>query len=177
MARKMTGTEAAVAAEANEVRARRRAKKELEIKAKYEAELAALYANSSPPKPRSSSWLPSDTRLEHLVLSQPKANYSTGQASLVVVSSDSDSDTISQISDVVGEEGVSASNNSSFRSPSSTSWQSGRIRKPTRKIESQRRRTVEGESEPKKKKIRRTKSVGVTSQLKELLGSDIEFST
>ena len=51
MARKMTGTEAAVAAEADEVRACRRAKKELEIKAKYEAELAALDANSSPPQP------------------------------------------------------------------------------------------------------------------------------
>ena len=177
MARKMTGTEAAVAAEADEVRARRRAKKELEIKAKYEAELAALYANSSPPQPRSSSRLPSDTRLEHPVLSQPKGSYFTGQASVVVVSSDSDSDTSSQISDLVGEEGVSASKNSSFRSPSPTSRQSGRIRKPTRKIESQRRRAVEGESEPKKKKIRRTKSVDVTSQLKELFGSDIEFST
>ena len=177
MARKMTGTEAAVAAEADEVRACRRAKKELEIKAKYEAELAALDANSSPPQPRSLYRLLSDTPLEYPVLSQPKASYTTGQALVVVVSSDSDSDTSSQISDVVGEEGVSAPKNSSLRSPSPTSRQSGRIRKPTRKIESQRRRAAEGESEPKKKKIRKTKSVDVTSQLKELFGSHIEFST
>lgn len=55
MARKMTGTEAAVAAEADEARARRRAKEELEIKAKYKAELAALDANLSPPQLRSLS--------------------------------------------------------------------------------------------------------------------------
>ncbi len=91
----MTGTEAAIAAEVDEVRVRRRVKKELENKAKYEAELATLDANSSPPQPRSSSRLPSDTSLEHSILSQPKASYSTRQASVVVVSSDSDSDTSS----------------------------------------------------------------------------------
>lgn len=64
-ARKMTGAEAAVAAEADESRARRRAKKELEIKAKYEAELAALDTNSSPSQPRSLSWLQSGTLLEY----------------------------------------------------------------------------------------------------------------
>lgn len=50
MARKMTGTKAAVAAGADEARARRRAKKELAITAKYEVGLAALDANSSPPQ-------------------------------------------------------------------------------------------------------------------------------
>lgn len=173
MARKMTTK----AAEPDKARARRRAKNELEIKAKYEGELAALDANSSPPEPRSLSWLPSDAPLEYPVISQPKASYFTGQASLLVVSFDSDSDTSSQISDVVGEKDVFASKRVSLRSPSPTSRQSGRIRKPTRKIESQRRRATEGESEPKKKKFRKTKSVGVTSQLKELFGSDIEFST
>lgn len=61
----MTGAEAAVAAEADESRARCRAKKEPYIKAKYEAELAALDTNSSPPQPRSLSWLPSGTLLEY----------------------------------------------------------------------------------------------------------------
>ena len=177
MARKMTSTEAAIAAEADEIRARRKAKKQEEIKAKYEAELAALDASSSPPQPRSLSRLLSDEPLEYPVLSQQKASFITGQAPVVVVSSDSDSDTTSQIYDTVGEESVSASKNSLIRSPSSTSRQSRRIRKPTRKVESQRRRAAEGESEPKKKKIRKTKLVDVTSQLKELFGSDIEFST
>lgn len=61
----MTGAEAAVAAEADESRERRRAKRELEIKAKYEAELAALDPNSSPHQPRSLSWLQSVTILEY----------------------------------------------------------------------------------------------------------------
>ena len=38
----MTGTEAAVEAEADKLRANRRAAKELQIRGKYEAELAAL---------------------------------------------------------------------------------------------------------------------------------------
>ncbi len=52
----MTGTEAAVAAEADTARAQRKAKKELEIKQKYEAELAAPRDDSStPPLPQSGS--------------------------------------------------------------------------------------------------------------------------
>lgn len=109
------------AAEPDEARARRRAKNELEIKAKYEGELAALDANSSPPQPRSLSWLPSDAALEYPVISQPKASYFTGQASLLVVSFDSDSDTSSQISDVVREKCVFASKRFSLRSLSPTS--------------------------------------------------------
>lgn len=51
----MTGIEAAKAAEIGEARACFRVNKELEIKAKYEAELSALDANSSPPQSRSLS--------------------------------------------------------------------------------------------------------------------------
>ena len=43
----MTGTEAAVATEADTARAQRKAKKELEIKQKCEVELAALRDDSS----------------------------------------------------------------------------------------------------------------------------------
>lgn len=124
--------------------------------------MAVLDANSSRPQPMSLYRIPSDTSLEHLASSQPKASYSTKQASVMVVFSDLDSDTYSQISNVVGEEGVSASKNSSFRFSSPTSRQSGRIRKLTRKIESQRRHATEGESELKKMKIRGTKLVDVT---------------
>lgn len=56
--RKMTGTEAAVAAEADTARAPCKARKELEIKHKYEAELAALrekYSTPSLPQSRSAT--------------------------------------------------------------------------------------------------------------------------
>ncbi len=95
MAQKMTGTEAAVIAVADEVRACHRVKKELEIKAIYKTELATLYTNSSLTQLRSSSQLLSDTPLQHSFLSQPKASHSIEQASVVVISSDSDSDTCS----------------------------------------------------------------------------------
>ncbi len=95
MAQNMTGTKAGVVAEEDEVRARRKAKKELEIQTKYEAELVVLDANSFPSQTSFLSRLLSDTPLKHPVLSQPKAYYSTGQASVVVLSSDSDSDTSS----------------------------------------------------------------------------------
>lgn len=48
----------------------------------------------------------STLRVPSLTLSQPKASYSIGQASVVAVSSDSDSDTSPRISDVVGEKSV-----------------------------------------------------------------------
>lgn len=83
------------------------------------------------------------TPSQYPALSQPKAGYSIKQASVVVVSSDSDFDTSSQIS---------TSRKSSLRSPSPTSRQSGRIRKPTRKIESQRRRAAEEGIRAKKRR-------------------------
>lgn len=49
---------------------------------------------------------------------------------------------------------------------------------PTRKVESQKTQEAEQVAqgpEPKKRKIRKSKVVDVTSQLKERLGSDIEF--
>ena len=175
IARKMTGTEAAIAAEADKTRARRKAEKQLEIKAKYEAELAALDADSSPPQLKPLFSLPSTTPPRYPVFSQSETSHSTQQAPVLVVSSDSDSDSNSEVSDRVGQKSLSASKNPSL-SPSPTPRVSARNRKPTRKIESQRRRAAEEESEPKKKKIRKAKLVDATSQLKELLGSDIEFS-
>lgn len=62
--RKMTGTEAAVAAEADKLRANRRGAKELQIRGKYEAELAALNAEYSSPPPRTSSSSQLDTPLD-----------------------------------------------------------------------------------------------------------------
>ena len=57
--------------------------------------------------------------------------------------------------------------------PSPTPRQSRRTRKPTKKLEPQKRREAKEESEPKRQKIRKSK-FDVTSQLKEYLGSDIE---
>lgn len=48
--------------------------------------------------------------------------------------------------------------------PSPTLWQSGRTQKQTRKLESQKRRKVEEESEPKRQKIRKS-NIDVTSQI------------
>ena len=58
--------------------------------------------------------------------------------------------------------------------PSPTPRQSGRTRKPTKKLESQKRREIENQSKPKRQKVRKSK-IDVTSQLKEYLGSDIEL--
>ncbi len=59
IARNMTGTEAEIVAEEDKTRARCKAKKQLEIKTKYEAELAALDADSSPPQLKPLFLLPS----------------------------------------------------------------------------------------------------------------------
>lgn len=158
----MTGTEAAIAAEADKIRAHRKAEKQLEIKAKYEAELAALDADLSPPQLKTPPPPPITTPPRYPVYPQPETSHSTQQTTVLVVSSDSDTDPNSE-----------ASNR---RFPSPTPRVSARNRKPSRRLESQRRRAAEEESEPKKKKIRKAKLVDVTSQLKELLGSDIEFS-
>lgn len=52
----MTGTEAAVTAEAHKLQAYCRAAKELQIREKYEVELAAINAEYSSLPPRSSSF-------------------------------------------------------------------------------------------------------------------------
>lgn len=162
MGRKMTGTEAAIAAEADKIRAHRKADKQFEIKAKYEAELAALDADSSPPQLKPLPLLPVTTPPRYPVYPQPETSHSTQHATVLVASSDSDTDSNSEVSN--------------RRSPSPIPRVSARNRKPSRKLESQRRRAAEEELEPKKKKIRKAKLFDVTSQLKELLGLDIEFS-
>lgn len=149
--RKTTGIEAAVAAEADTARAQCKAKKELEIKQNYEAELAA-HCKDSPthPLPQSDSLLPasSDSQVRITNIDSP----------IHISPSDSES-----------------SNNVSVQSFPATR-QYGRTRKPTRKLESQKIRdaeqVVQG-SKPKKRK--KSKTIVVPSQLKELSGSDIEF--
>lgn len=88
----MISTKTAIVAKTNEVRAYCKAKKKLEIKAKYETELAMLDINSFPPQPKFWYWLLSNTPLKYPVLSQPKASYITGQTSIVVVFSNSNFD-------------------------------------------------------------------------------------
>ncbi len=62
-------------------------------------------------------------------------------------------------------------------SPSPVFRQASRNRKLTRKAESQKRREAEreGVSEPPRKKFKKSKHVDLTSQLRDILGSDIEF--
>lgn len=69
--------------------------------------------------------------------------------------------------------------NTSVRSLSAPP-QSGRTKKPTQTVGSQKRRDVKQaaqEPEIKKCKIRKTKIVDVTSHLKELLGLYIQYQT
>ena len=154
--RKMTGTEAAITAEADTARAQRKAEKELEIKRKYEAELAALREDSStPPLPQSRS--PTSDPLPP-ALSESQVHMTNIDSPIHISSSDSES-----------------SDDFSIRSLPAPR-QSGRTKKPTRKLESQKRRDAEqAAQEPKPKKRKKSKMIVVTSQLKELLGSDIEF--
>ncbi len=63
----------------------------------------------------------------------------------------------------------------SFVRSSSTLHQSGCTKKPRRKVESQKRLEAEQVAQEPKPKKRKSKVVDVTSQLKELLGLDIEF--
>ncbi len=171
IARKMTGTEAAIAAEKDKAKARRKAEKQLEIKAKYEAELTALDADSSPPQLKPLFSLPSTTPPRYPVFSQSETSHSTQQAPVLVISSDSDSDSNSEVSDRVEQKSLSASKNHSL-SPSPTPRVSLEIEnqreKYNRKEDAPRRK-------PKKKKIRKAKLVDATSQLKELQGQTSSF--
>lgn len=159
--RKMTGTEAAVAAEADRTRASRKAKKEQEIREKYEAELAALRTDSYSPHlgPFSS---PLSGKAPGLSKSRSPPRDTGVSSAINVVSSDSDS----EVEDI--------SFDLALKLPSPTPRQSGRTRKPTKKLESQTRREIEDQSKPKRQKVRKPK-IDVTSQLKEYLGPDIEL--
>ncbi len=159
--RKMTGTKAAVAAEADRTRASRKAKKEQDIREKYEAELAALRTDSSSPhlEPFSS---PFSGKAPGLSKSRSPPRDTNLSSPIHVASSDSDS----EVEDV--------SFDLAPKLPSLTPRQSGRTRKPIKKLESQKRRKIEDQSKPKRQKVRKSK-IDVTSQLKEYLGSDIEL--
>ena len=174
--RKMTGTEAAVAAEADKSRANCRAAKELQIREKYEAELAALNAEYSSPPPRTSSSSQLDTPLDP-DNPQPQPEFPRSYTPVQMISSDSDSGQESYHSGHSHlNQDYSAQPRKSSQVISPAPRQSGRSRKPTKKIESQQRREAEEETKPKKRKIHKSK-VDVTSQLKELLGSEFDFST
>lgn len=169
--RKMTDTEAAVVAEADSARAQRKTRKELEIKQKYEAKLAALREEfSSPLLSQSRSATPKSFSP---TFSDSQVRMTNTNTPIHISSSDSEGseDEPNQPSPKM------ITTNSTFRS-SSAPHQSGRIKKPTRKVESQKRREAEQaaqEPEPKKRKMSKSKVPDLTSQLKELLGSDIEF--
>lgn len=116
----MTGTEAAVAAEADRTRASRKAKKEQEIREKYEAELAALRTDSSSPHlgPFSS---PLSGKAPGLSKSRSPPRDTGLSSPIHVVSSDSDSE-VEVISFDLAP-----------KLPSPTPRQSGRTRKPTKR--------------------------------------------
>ena len=156
--------------EADKLRANRGAAKELQIRGKYEAKLAALNAEYSSPLPRPSSSSQLDTPLDH-DMSQSQIEIPRSYTPIQMISSDSDS---GQESHYFGNRDYSAQPEKPSQVFSPAPRQSGRSRKLTKKIESQQRREAEEESKPKRRKIRRSK-VDVTSQLKELLGSDIDF--
>lgn len=159
-----------------ELRSNRRAAKELQIRGKYEAELAALNAEYSSPPPRSSSSSQLDTPLDHDI-PQPQPEIPRSYTPIQMISSDSDSGQESHHSgNSHSIQDYSAQPEKSSQVFSPAPRQSGRSQKPTKKIESQQRRKAEEESKPKRRKICKSK-VDVTSQLKEMLGSDIDFST
>ena len=181
--RRMTGTEAALAAEADQERLSRKAEKQLEITARYEAELAALEAEPLDHTPKSTS---------HTQTLSPVIR----PQSPIHITSDSEPEfpqNLSQISSVNSERSLPQSPVARHsmlpepgfspppvvfqHSPSPVFRQSGRNRKLTRKAESQKRREAEREevSEPTRKKVKKSKRVDLTSQLRDILGSDIEF--
>lgn len=153
----MTAREAAEAAEADKMRKQRREKKEKEIKQRYEAELAALNADNSEsytPKPSTQALSPT------LVLGSQKEQPirlsssppPSPDCSLPAVSSSSEGEAM-------------------LDQPR----QSGRVKKPSRKIESQLRREAEERGmEEKRPKIRKSK-FQKAPQLRDFLGSDFNI--
>lgn len=157
----MTKTEIALAVEADQIREICKAKKEKKIKEKYEAELAAFRAASSFPHlgPISLSLLGKVSGLSKCQL--PLADFSLSQP-IYVVSSDSNS----IVKDI--------SFNVIAKLLSLILRQSRHTQKPTRKLESQKRREIEDQSKSKRLKVGKSK-INITLQLKEYLGSDIEL--
>lgn len=117
----MTGTKAALATEADRIQEIRKAKKEKKIREKYEAELAALRADSFSPHlgPISSTLLGGVPGLSKSQLPPIDSDLSS---SIYVVSSDSNLEVEDTLFDVALE------------LPSPTPRQSGRTRKPTKKL-------------------------------------------
>ena len=76
--------------EADKLQANRRAAKELQIREKYEAELAALNAEYSSPPPRTSSSSQLDTPLDP-DNPQPQPEFPRSYTPVQMISSDSDS--------------------------------------------------------------------------------------
>lgn len=117
----------------------------------------------------------SDTSLDRY-LSQPRPEIPRMCTPIQMISSVSDSDQESHYSGnshSVQDYRAQPKRTIQFFCPAPR--QSGRSRKPTEKIESQQKHEAEEQSRPKRRKIRKSK-IDVTSQLKELLASDIEFS-
>ncbi len=154
--RKIINTEAAIEAKADNARAQRKAKKELEIKRKYKAELAALRKNSSTlllPQ----FWLLTLDPLSP-ALSEPQVRITNIVYLIHIFSSDSESsDDFSLWSLPVLRQ---------FSPP----------KKPICKLESQKKQDAEqAVQELKPKKREKSKMIVVTSKPKELLRLDIEF--
>ncbi len=129
----MIGTKAAVAAEADTARAQRKAKKEIEIKQKYEAELATLrHDSSTPPLPQSR--LPTSNPI---LPASSESQVCIKNICLPIHISSSDSESSDDV----------------FIQSSPATRQSGRVRKPKRKLESPKRRDAEQTTQgPKPKK-------------------------
>lgn len=159
---RITGTEAALAEEADRERSLRKIQREREIKDRYEAELAALEVESPDDTPKNKSLM-------------QDLSPTIRPLSPIHITSDSDQECPVNAPEIpaLSEPGPFLAQ----RSPSPLLRQSGRNRKLTQKAESQQRREAEREnlSEPKKKKIKKSKRVGLTSQLREILGSNIEI--
>lgn len=154
--RKMTAREAAEAAKGDKVRKQRREQKEKEIKQRYKAELAAL--NAEDPE----SFTPKPLRQ---VLPPMLVHGSQKELPIRLSSSPP------PVPDRSSPAAPSPSECEILDQPR----QSGRVKKPTRKIESQlRREAKERGIEEKKPKIRKSKFQKVP-QLKDFLGSDFKI--
>ncbi len=155
--RKMTAIEATEAAEADKTRKQRRELREKEIKQRYEAELAAPNAEDPEfltPKPLRQVLAPT---LEPGSQQELPIRLSSSPSPISDCSSPSDSSpSESKILDQLR--------------------QSGRLKKSTRKIESQLRREAEERGKGEKKpKIRKSK-LQKAPQLKDFLGSDFNIT-
>ncbi len=133
----MTETEAAVAAEADRTRASRKAKKEQEIREKYEAELAALRTDFSSPHLGPFA-LPLSSKAAALSKSRSPPRDIGLSSPIHIVSSDSDSEV----------EDISFDLAPKLLFP--TPRQSRRTRKSTKKLELQKKREIEDKSKPKR---------------------------